>query len=62
MNKAHFVNNLKAIRQDGLFALVQKNAGCDAGASYPAYFCLSALLLHPLHNKINQPLNIINIQ
>ncbi|EST76242.1 hypothetical protein ECA0157_24507, partial [Escherichia coli ECA-0157] len=28
----------KAIRQDGLFALAQKkNAGCDAGASYPAY-------------------------
>jgi len=40
----------------------QKNAGCDAGASYPAYSCLSVLLLHPLHHKISQPLNIINIQ
>ncbi|MGS2184811.1 hypothetical protein HCN62_05845 [Escherichia coli] len=27
----------KAIRQDGLFALEQKKAGCDAGASYPTY-------------------------
>ena len=24
--------------------------------------CLSVLLLHPLHHKISQPLNIINIQ
>ncbi|MCQ8856234.1 hypothetical protein NQU50_29420 [Escherichia coli] len=29
--------NQNPIRQDGLFAMEQKKAGCDAGASYPTY-------------------------
>ena len=40
----------------------EKKVGCDAGASDPDYSCLSVLILHPLHHKISQPLNIINIQ
>ncbi len=46
----------------GLFALVQKRSDATLAASDPAYSCLSVLLLHPLHYKISQPLNIINIQ
>src|SRR5699024_6704555 len=40
----------------------EKNAGCAAGAAYPGYSCLAVLLLHPLHPKISQALDIMNLQ
>ncbi|EKV86096.1 disulfide interchange DsbA domain protein, partial [Escherichia coli 90.0091] len=44
----------KAILTDGLFALVQKNAGCDAGAFYPAYAGTIGGSLFPHIRQIQQ--------